>query len=95
MRVQLESHFLSKEIFDYIGIQDNKLKNWSSSYANSLKQLSILISVDENDCRIRKKWNDQLFFLNEKFKQKPEMVYMVKFCLENYKIQNIETIWKL
>ena len=48
-RVQVESYVLSKEIFDYIGTQDNKLNNSSSSYANSLNQLSILISVDKND----------------------------------------------
>ena len=86
-RVQVESYVLSKEIFDYIGTQDNKLKNSSSSYANSLNQLSILISVDRNDCGKRKKLNDQLVILNEKFNKKPEMINIVKFCLENYKIQ--------
>ena len=86
-RVQLESYVLSKEIFDYIGRQDNKLKSSSSSYANSLKQLSMFISVDKNDCGIRKKLNDQLLVLNEKFNKKPEMVNTVKFYLENYKFQ--------
>ena len=86
-REPLESYVLSKEIFDYIERQVNKLKSSSSSYTNSLKQLSIFISVDINDCGIRKKLNDQLLVLNEKFNKKPEMVNIVKFCLENYKFQ--------
>jgi hypothetical protein len=65
--VQVESYVLSKQIFDYIETQDNKLKNLSLSYAKSLNQLSLLISVDKNDRGIRKKLNDQLVVLNEKF----------------------------
>jgi hypothetical protein len=44
-------------------------------------------SVDKNDCEIRKKLNDELVILNEKLNKKPEMINIVKFCLENYKIQ--------
>jgi hypothetical protein len=66
--VQVESYVLSKQIFDYIETQDNKLKKLSLSYAKSLNQLANqLISVDKNDRGIRKKLNDQLVVLNEKF----------------------------
>jgi hypothetical protein len=40
--------------------------------------------IDISDLGKKDKLNNQMIQLNEKFNKKPEMVEIVKFCLENY-----------
>jgi hypothetical protein len=85
-RQQLESYSLSKEIFYYIIKQDSKLIK-SSSYACNVNNLSNILEVDINDFGVKNKLDSQLKGLNEKFNKKPEMVEIVKFCLDNFNLQ--------
>jgi hypothetical protein len=56
----------------------------SASFISSLDELTKLLTIDISDLGKKDKLNNQMIQLNEKFNKKPEMVKIVKFCLENY-----------
>jgi hypothetical protein len=85
-RSQIESYSLSKEVLDMIIIRHNRKEIFkkSASFISSLDELTKLLTIDISDLGKKDKLNNQMIQLNEKFNKKPEMVKIVKFCLENY-----------
>ena len=65
-RVQNESYSLSKEIFNYI-LMNNNILIKSSSYANSIKQLSEFLTKDYKELGTKSNLNSHSELLNSKF----------------------------
>jgi hypothetical protein len=79
---QLEGFTLSKKVFRHIITDEKKRHNSSSNVCD--KNVSDFLQINLSDFGNKSVLNNQLDILNEKFNKKPEIVSIVKFCLENF-----------
>jgi hypothetical protein len=80
---QLEGFTLSKKVFRHI-ITDEKKRHNSSSYVCVMNNIADFLQINLSDFGNKSVFNNQLDILNKKFNKKPEIVPIVKFCLENF-----------
>ena len=59
----------------------------SSSYACNVNSLSKFLSLNKIEFGMKNKIQSQLDSLNEKFNKRPEMINLIKFCLENFHLK--------
>jgi hypothetical protein len=76
---QLEAFTLSRKVLRSILIK--KKRQNSSSYVSEMNDISDFLQIN---CGNKSDFNTQLDILNKKFHKKPEIVPIVKFCLENF-----------
>jgi hypothetical protein len=79
---QLEGFTLSKKVLRHIKTDEKKRHN-SSSYVCDMNNISDFLQINLSDFGNKSIFNIQLDILNENFNKKPEIVPIVRFCLEN------------
>jgi hypothetical protein len=85
---QLEGFLLSKKFFRHIITDEKKRHNSSSNVCD--KNVSDFLQINLSDFGNKSVFNNQLDIWNNKFNKKPEIVPIVKFCLENFNTKYFE-----